>query len=60
MKVTTQRTSKPIKLIIATGVIGIPVGPWALMSGKEWALLPLPGGAVLWAIGKIAKWFAHE
>lgn len=60
MKVTIQQTSKPIKLIIAAGVIGILVGVIALMSGADWALLPLLGGAVLWAIGKIAKWFAHE
>lgn len=60
MKVTTQRTSKPIKLITAIGVLLVLVGVVALMAQQEWALFPLLGGAMLWAVGRIAKWFAHE
>lgn len=60
MKITTQRTSKPLKLLMAAAVLTMLSSIVVAMSGSEAWLSVLAVGAVLWVIAKILIWFCHE
>ena len=59
MKVTTQRTSKGPKLLVAVGILGVLVGVFGLMTSADWSLMVLLGGSVLWALGRVEGWFLN-
>lgn len=60
MKVTTQQTSKPAKLLLLLGRLGVVVGIVSLLMGLRWAMLPLFGGALIWGLGGLLAWWFNE
>lgn len=69
MKVTTQATSKPIKLILMASYLGM-IGSATMLIFQApfelnptqilWAKCILPASIILWAIGRVSKWWFNE
>jgi hypothetical protein len=60
MKVTTQRTNKPAKLLMLLGVVGLLVGLYGLITQQNWSLLVFALAAFLWIVGKLLAWWLNE
>jgi uncharacterized protein YjeT (DUF2065 family) len=58
--ITTQRTSKPLKLLRAVGHLGLYVGAFAyVIAGEVSGLVLVAAGLAVLAIARLLIWWFH-